>query len=457
MKALMVAGDRSGSGKTSITLGLASILSRQHRVQTFKVGMDYIDPSYLSAASGRPCRNLDGFVMNSREIQAITDHAAAGADLLLVEGVRGLYEGADALTDQGSSAEIAKLLNIPVVLVVNARSITRSAAALVKGFQLFDPAITIQGVILNNVHGSSHREKAVKAIEHACGVPVLGAIPHEERMALEMRHLGLVPYREGERSTAFTETVGGIRKVVEEHVDVERLLSCAREYQPRHEEKGVFSQQEPLGITLGIAFDEAFNFYYADLFDLIPALGATYRTFSPVHDRLPEADGYLLGGGYPELFGRELEENDAMREGMREVSEQGRPIYAECGGLMYLTDMITLAAGWRGGEKKISYEMCGVFPGTTRMPARRVVSYVEGTACSEGPLGGGGFRGHEFHYSDVDLSPETAFCYTLSRGVGIHGNQDGALLRKTLGSYTHLSPVPARSLFSAFVQACQKG
>jgi cobyrinic acid a,c-diamide synthase len=455
MKAFMIAGDRSGAGKTSISLGIASLLADRYRVQTFKVGMDYIDPSYLAAASGRPCRNLDGFVMDAPVICTIVDHAAADADILLVEGVRGLFEGADMLTDRGSSAEIAKLLDIPVILVVNARSITRSAAALVKGFMAFDPAIAIRGVILNNVYGSSHREKAAGAIEHHCGIPVLGAIPPDESMALEMRHLGLVPYREGEMSTAFRETVNAIRKTVADHLSVERILSCAGEYTPQREGPGVLDPAEETDVRIGVAFDEAFNFYYADLFDVLRGCGAEPVFFSPVHDRLPEADGYILGGGYPELYARELEENQPMREGMREVSENGVPVYAECGGLIYLTEEVRLSAGWRGAEKEAAFSFCGAIPGLTRMPAKRVVAYVEGSACAASPLGEGTFRGHEFHYSDVQLPPGTRFCYQLSRGGGITGQADGVLVQNTLASYTHLSPVPSAHMFDYFVRACR--
>jgi cobyrinic acid a,c-diamide synthase len=455
MKALMIAGDRSGAGKTSISLGIASLFSDRYRVQTFKVGMDYIDPSYLSAASGRPCRNLDGYVMDESAIRTIVDHAAADADILLVEGVRGLFEGADALTDTGSSAEIAKLLDIPVVLVVNARSITRSAAALVKGFMAFDPAIAIRGVILNNVYGPSHREKAVRAIEHHCGIPVLGAIPPDPSMALEMRHLGLVPYREGEMSTAFRDTVHAIRRMVADNLAMETLLSCAGEYVPQSRAPSVLTPAPDRDVRIGVAFDEAFNFYYADLFDVLRGCGAEPVFFSPVHDRLPEADGYILGGGYPELYARELEENESMRAGMRDHSGNGTPIYAECGGLIYLTESVQLAAGWRGSEKDTSFSFCGAIPGITRMPAKRVVAYVEGTACGGSPLGAGVFRGHEFHYSDVRLPPDTQFCYRLSRGGGIAGSDDGVLVENTLASYTHLSPVPSSHMFAHFVFTCR--
>jgi len=454
MKALVISGDRSGTGKTSITLALASLLSERMAVQTFKVGMDYIDPSYLTAVTGRPCRNLDGFVMGGEGIQASFAHGCRGAGLALIEGVRGLYEGAEALTDAGSTAGVAKELGAPVVLVVNARSITRSAAALVKGFQAFDPAITIRGVILNSVGSESHAKKAVTAIEHTCGIPVLGSIPHDARVELTMRHLGLVPYREGSGHEGFAERLAAVRDLVAAHVDLDAVLACAADVDPAPSGASPYTVDREPDVKVGVAYDEAFNFYYADLFDLLPALGAEVVTFSPVRGKLPEAAGYILGGGYPELFGAELEGNEGMKEGMRQTSLDGKPVYGECGGLMYLTDRMVLAPGWRGG-KGGTFAMCGVFHGETRMPARRVVSYVEGVASPESPLGAGSFLGHEFHYSDVVLGPGTRFAYRVTRGFGIREGLDGAVVRRTLGSYTHLHPLASLGMFRHFVEACR--
>ncbi|MCJ7742513.1 MAG: hydrogenobyrinic acid a,c-diamide synthase (glutamine-hydrolyzing), partial [Methanoregula sp.] len=313
MKKILITGDRSGSGKTSITLALAALLSRNNRVQTFKVGMDYIDPSYLSAVSRRPCRNLDSFTLSDEQIREIFQYGCRGADIALVEGVRGLYEGAEALTDTGSTASIAKLLDLPVVLVVSAQSITRSAAAIVKGFQAFDQDVHITGVILNNVKGDSHKEKALKAIEHYCGIPVIGAIPRMEEMQLAMRHLGLVPYREGAGRGDFDTRITTITDMIGQYVDLERFQKLMSEIVQLHQEKTLFDIMGDRDVKIGVALDEAFNFYYADLFDILHIAGAEYVPFSPVHDRLPEVDGYIIGGGYPELFVKELEANDPMR------------------------------------------------------------------------------------------------------------------------------------------------
>ncbi|MDI6877290.1 MAG: Ni-sirohydrochlorin a,c-diamide synthase [Methanomicrobiales archaeon] len=456
MKALLISGDRSGSGKTSITLAIAVLLSRRHAVQTFKVGMDYIDPSYLTGVSGRPCRNLDGFVMDGRQIGMVYEHGVRGADFALVEGVRGLFEGADALTDRGSTAEIAKLLDLPVVLVVNARSITRSAAAVVRGFQEFDPAIRIAGVILNNIGGEGHRQKATRAIEHHCGIPVVGAVPHHAGIGLAMRHLGLVPFVEGHGRSEFDGRIRALTETVAAHVDIDLLEDLAVEREPPETPAdSPFDASPGTDVRIGVALDAAFNFYYADLFDLLRAWGAETVPFSPMHGRLPDADGYILGGGYPEMFGRELESNAAMREAIREVSRNGTPVYAECGGLMYLTDEIRTEKGWQGRSEEAVCEMCGVFSGSTRIPARRIVSYVEGEALPGSPLGSGTFRGHEFHYSDVALDAGTRYVFRLTRGVGISGGRDGALVDRTLASYLHLHPLASRGLLERFVAACR--
>jgi len=455
MRSILITGDRSGSGKTSITLALAAILAKKNRVQTFKVGMDYIDPSYLAAVSGRPCRNLDSYTLSPDQIENIFSFGCRGADIALVEGVRGLYEGADALTDSGSTAAIAKALALPVVLVVSAQSITRSAAAIVKGFMAFDPGVKIAGVILNNVNGGTHKAKAITAIEHYCGVPVIGAIPRMDEMHLAMRHLGLVPYREGSGRGDFDTRIATITELIAQYVDLDRFLALTKEIPAQPPSPTPFDNSPERDVRIGVALDEAFNFYYADLFDILHTLGAENIPFSPVHDRLPDADGYIFGGGYPELFVSELEKNERMREAVHEVSRNGIPVYAECGGLMYLTDRMILKKGWQGAETERSYAMCGVFAGETRMPARRVVSYVEGTSAPTSPVGAAQFRGHEFHYSDVVLESGTRFAYQLSRGIGIHEMLDGAVTQNTLGSYTHLHPVASEKMFQHFVECCR--
>ena len=456
MKALLIGGDRSGCGKTSITLAIASLLSQKCTVQTFKTGMDYIDPSYLTGVTGRPCRNLDSFVMSPDEINQIFSHGCEGADFALIEGVRGLFEGAEALSDIGSTASIARTLDVPVVLVISARSITRSAAAIVRGFQVFAPDIKIRGVILNNVMGPKHAQKAVTAIEHYCKIPVFGAIPRMEAMELTMRHLGLVPFIERQGSGEFERRIKAVTGLIDKHVMLDKLVSASGDIPVNADKNPIFSPKHDPDVTIAVAYDEAFNFYYSDLFDILPALGVRVVKFSPVHGTFPKADGYVIGGGYPELFLKELESNARVREGILEESRNNIPVYAECGGLMYLTKTIVLRKGWEDHPSDREYTMAGVFAGKTMMPAGRVVSYVEGVGSPTSPVGASVFKGHEFHYSEVVLDRNTRYAYSLSRGTGIDGNLDGALTDQTLGSYTHLHPVSSIGMIRHFVKRCRE-
>ena len=452
MKSFLITGDRSGSGKTSITLGISAVLAREYKVQPFKVAMDYIDPSYLTGVTGRMCRNLDSYVMSEEQLRASYDNARADADIAVIEGVRGLYEGSDALADTGSTAEVAKMLDQNVIMVLNAKSITRSAAAIVKGFCDFDPAIKIKGIILNQIISENHREKATIAIEKTTGIPVIGAIPRYEKMGLTMRHLGLIPYLEGKGDAEFIKRVDKVAEIVGNNVDMDALLSIAGDIPSPSKKPDIFRAKSDCDIKVGVAVDEAFNFYYNDIFDILPSLGAEVVRFSPIHDRLPDADGYIFGGGYPEMFAGELEANDKMREAVREVSRNGTPIYAECGGLIYLTDEIVLKEGWEGRTADETFGLAGVFKGKTRMPTKRVIGYVNGVSDSRSPMGAGTFSGHEFHHSDVILADDTHYSYRLSRGKGIKDGLDGAVSHNTLASYTHLHPVASYEMFKNFTE-----
>ena len=452
MKSFLITGDRSGSGKTSITLGISAVLAREYKVQPFKVAMDYIDPSYLTGVTGRMCRNLDSYVMSEEQLRASYDNARADADIAVIEGVRGLYEGSDALADTGSTAEVAKMLDQNVIMVLNARSITRSAAAIVKGFCDFDPAIKIKGIILNQIISENHKEKATIAIEKTTGIPVIGAIPRYEKMGLTMRHLGLIPYLEGKGDAEFIKRVDKVAEIVGNNVDMDALLSIAGDIPSPSKKPDIFRAKSDCDIKVGVAVDEAFNFYYNDIFDILPSLGAEVVRFSPIHDRLPDADGYILGGGYPEMFAGELEANDKMREAVREVSRNGTPIYAECGGLIYLTDEIVLKEGWEGRTADETFGLAGVFKGKTRMPTKRVIGYVNGVSDSRSPMGAGSFSGHEFHHSDVILADDIHYSYRLSRGKGIKDGLDGAVSHNTLASYTHLHPVASYEMFKNFTE-----
>lgn len=448
MKAVLFAGNKSGCGKTSITLSIASYFAKKKTVQTFKTATDYIDASYLAGVTHRPCYNLDTYVQSPEELKRLFSFGSADADICIVEGVRGLFEGIAALSDVGSTASVAKLLDIPVILILDARSITRSAAALVLGFQQFDPDVRIAGVILNNTGHGSHAEKAKEAIEYYCHIPVLGAIPRNPLMNLSERHLGLVPFREAEKRQEFTEKISDITEFVTSHLDMERIESIAKEMP---DEKSLFfPASSPVSKrTVAIAYDEAFCFYYGELESVLASCGCKTIRFSPLHDTvLPDADGYFFGGGYPELFAEALSRNESMRRSVKEKAEAGARIYAECGGLMYLMEKISLSAGFHDIPKTAEYEFCGVFKGMTKIPDTKRLGYVKG--CTE--LNGKKFflKGHEFHYSSVFPEEEYAFFCTLERGFGITDGKDGMRYKNVFAAYTHLMPVSSMEFFREF-------
>jgi cobyrinic acid a,c-diamide synthase len=465
---LLLAADRSSSGKTTISTGLMAVLKEMGLVvQPFKVGLDYIDPSYHSEITGRPARNLDGYLCDSNTISEIFQHAARGADISIIEGVRGLYEGLEVTSDIGSTAQIAKTLRCPVVLIINARSITRSAAALVKGYTSFDPEVNIQGVILNNVGSTSHSEKAKGAIEAYTDIPVIGVIPRDERMQISMRHLGLVPVLEGRRRVkGFDERLERIKNIIRESVDIQWLIEIARSAPPIPQaEAKLYAEKRRLSVKIGIALDEAFNFYYRDNLELLERFGAELVYFSPLHDKkVPEVDGLYIGGGYPELFGAELEENKTMRESIYNVSQDGMPIFGECGGLMYLTQSITTEQMEKSKHHMASvepgtYEMIGALPGNTHLTHRRVVTYTIAHIIKDTPIGvkGTAIKAHEFHHSEIlDLPHNAVFAIRTERGTGIKNNKDGLTVQNTLATYLHILASSYPQFATRFVEKCKE-
>jgi len=467
---ILIAADRSSAGKTTITMGLGSLLSKRGvRVQPFKVALDYIDSSYHTELTGRACRNLDGFLMSDDTILESFSKGVDGADLALIEGVRGLYEGLEARSDVGSTAQIAKLLSCPVVLVVNARSITRSAAALVEGYRQFDREVDIRGVILNQIGSSAHAEKAVEAIESYTDVRVLGVIPRTDEMTLTMRHLGLVPALEGKLvdRDRFEQRVRTIEHILSEHVDIDALLRIAREAAPLPLPRPAERHEPSAEVRVGVAMDEAFNFYYPENLEALEGAGAVVVPFSPVRDaHMPDVDGLYLGGGYPELFAESLEHNEDMRAEILGASSSGMPVFAECGGLLYLARSISIDVegflasleGRTAEQHKSTYEMVGALPADAVMGKRRVVRYTVGTFTEDTPIGGAGthIKGHEFHHSSLEgLKSDATFALSLSRGVGIDGKKDGFLCERTLAQYSHIHALSYRGFAPCFVAACK--
>lgn len=439
LSAIVVAGTHSGVGKTSITLGLIGALRRRGlAVQPFKVGPDFIDPLHHEHASGRASRNLDGWMLEPETNLQRFARATADVDAAVIEGVMGLFDGSEGGSDRGSTAEMAKLLQLPVVLVVDASAMARSAAAVIHGFASFDPDLRVAGVILNNVGSNTHADMIRDAVAGA--IPVLGALPRTPDLVMPERHLGLhLPHE------ARHDYVGQLATLIEEHVDLDQLLQASLVERPP-------PPPEPAPVRptvrVGVARDEAFCFYYTDNLELLEQAGAELVEFSPIEEQLPQnIDGLYIGGGYPELHAAELAANSGTREAIREFAAAGGPIYAECGGLMYLAETLQLA--------EASYPLCSVLPFSTRMPAPLKLAYVEVT--TSGGLFGAGHtaRGHLFHRSEITGKPPAARCYRMQTSRGEQADE-GYHLQNVLASYAHLHFASQPALAAAFLERCQR-
>ncbi|NYT07721.1 MAG: cobyrinate a,c-diamide synthase [Methanomicrobiales archaeon] len=416
---IMVAGTHSGCGKTTVSRGLMQALRRTGLVvQPFKVGPDFIDPTHHTAICGRISRNLDPFMMGEDGVAATFLAASEGADIAVIEGVMGMYDGLEG-TATASTAHVMRILGTPAVLVVDVRGMSRSAHAMIAGFRTYEPGIDLAGVIFNRVGSPRHRAM----IEEGLSIRALGFIPRIPDLGMESRHLGL--------KMAFElaeDPVPGT--VVLEHCDVDGIVGIARTAPPvaapRFPRPHCFA-----AATVGVARDEAFCFYYQDNLERLEAAGADLVFFSPLRDPLPDAGAYYFGGGYPELHAAALERSPCRRQVGRAAAE-GIPIFAECGGLMYLCESITV------GET--DFRMAGVLPGTASMtPGIQALGYSDGTWTGGPALASPGrsIRGHEFHYSCVDPARDARFSIRLTRGKGIIGGRDGMYSGESVGTYTH--------------------
>jgi len=413
----LIAGTHSGVGKTTVTLGLmAALRARGLNVQPFKVGPDFIDPSHHTAICGRPSRNLDPFMMGEDGVRRSFCSALAGADVAVVEGVMGLYDGMDG-TDVSSTAEVAKILDLPVLLVINVHGMSRSAAALEKGFAEFDRGVRLAGTVLNQVGSERHLAMLKSCLE----LPIFAALPREREMEMKSRHLGLVMGFEKEHD------VVALAALLERHAAIDEILKLRSPICPAQEEKATAEKS----VRIGIAQDEAFCFYYYENLRELERRGAELVFFSPLEDDLPDVDGLYIGGGYPELHAARLEKAPARRQ-IKRASEEGMPIYGECGGLMYLGRAMELETG--------TFGMVGALPGITIMTKRLLaLGYVKAEAVGQNPVAGLGktLRGHEFHYSRFDCDRDASFAYRLCRGKGIKDGWDGLVEHNTLGGYLH--------------------
>jgi cobyrinic acid a,c-diamide synthase len=453
---IVIAGTNSGVGKTSLTLALVSALRKRGlAVQTFKVGPDYLDPTYLSIASGRPCYNLDGWMAGKDHVCSLFHERAASADISVVEGVMGMFDGSDPVDPAGSTGEIAAWLQAPVLLVVNAHGMARSIAALVKGYAEFDPLVALRGVIANRCGSERHGHWLGESLR-AFGLPPTVAWPVRGAFtALQSRHLGLVT---ADTRNLPHEALDSYAEALEQYANLDAIIEIARAapVMPEIDPTVPFTNVEP--IRLGLAFDEAFHFYYADNLEALEARGCKLVRFSPLTDAgLPaDLDGIYFGGGYPEEHAAGLSRNDAMIRDVRDFVGSGRPVYAECGGLMYLCRGIELADGVR-------HELVGAVPHWTRMlPRLRTLGYAEVTVQQDSLFGpqGSVLRGHEFHYSELAEEPEWSNevrpAYRTRRMRSDEQLFEGFQIGNVVASYVHVHFASRPHAVDHFVALCRK-
>jgi len=433
---IIIAGTHSGCGKTTIASGImAALTARGMNVQPFKAGPDFIDPSHHTRICGRPSRNLDPFMMGEQGCVDTFLRATDGADIAVIEGVMGMFDGVDG-SDFASTAHVARILQAPVVLVVDAKGMSRSVHALIDGYRQYDPFLSFSGVILNRIGSPRHRSM----IESSLTTPVFGWIPRKENLVVESRHLGLKMAHESGAMADFGE-------VIEENADLDALITSAALAPPLGTETRSDETGQNIRTTIGVALDDAFCFYYQDNLDLLRRAGAELVFFSPLSDPLPDADAVYLGGGYPELHLPELT-SSRCRQDLKRAADSGMPVYAECGGLLYLTEEIT-------SDK--TYRMCSILPATAEMTKQiQALGYVKGESTGSQSIlpSGQQVTGHEFHYSRLEPARDARYALRLSRGKGIDAGNDGMTCQNVLGCYTHA--YFTRSFAHAMVDAAAK-
>jgi cobyrinic acid a,c-diamide synthase len=444
---LVIAGAASGVGKTSITAGLARALrARGLRVAVFKCGPDYLDPTYHVRAAGRTCHNLDSWMMGRLGVVATFGRACGDADIALVEGMMGLFDGASPVSEEGSTAEIAKWLSAPVLLVVDAAGVARTLAAIVYGFTEFDRGLRIAGVMCNRLGSRGHLELLHQSVSQP---PVLGGLPSDQALVFPERHLGLRTADEGSVPESIFDRLG---EAINKWCDVTGIVELANAAPPLEGELSVTEEiVTPKICKIAIAFDEAFHFYYEYNLALLRSLGAELSYFSPISDRkLPDVDGIYLGGGYPELHAEALAANRSMREQIAAFAAAGGPVYGECGGLMYLTSGISDVDGRY-------FPMAGVISGQTVMHDRlQALGYVEVETETESVIGPAGtrFRGHQFRYSELKPDRHLKPVYRMTRHYDGHVFPEGYRLNNVLASYVHAHWASNPLIAAAFIQAC---
>ncbi|CEO13912.1 cobyrinic acid a [[Clostridium] sordellii] len=432
MKKILIAGTNSGVGKTTISLGIMQALTKRNlKVQPYKVGPDYIDPSYHTFITGRDSRNLDSYMLDDEKIKYIFKNASKDADISVIEGVMGLYDGFGIDLNSCTSSYTSKILKSPVILVINGKAMSSSAAAMVLGYKELDKEVNIKGVIVNNVKTKNHYELIKESIEKYCNVEVLGYFPPNEKFKLDSRHLGLVPSVEIE---ALTEKFYDLGSEIEKYINIDRLIeiSESKEIETSFElnELPKFKNK-----SIAVAYDKAFNFYYKENLELLNQMNIEIKTFSPLYDEIvPKADCIYIGGGFPEVFAKELGINKKMRESIKKAHENNVPIYAECGGLMYLGEKLL---DLDGNE----YEMVGIFEGISKMTkSLKRFGYCDGIAKVDTVFSNKGdiIKGHEFHHSEFNSNEECSYKMIKKRGNKIVDEWYGGYSKgNTLATYLH--------------------
>lgn len=459
---LLIAAPQGRSGKTTITVGLlAALTARGLKVQPFKKGPDFIDPSWLTRVAGRTCRNLDSYLMSEEAIQASFVTHSQGADISIIEGAMGLYDGVD-LEGSGSAAQIAKITKTPVILVLNCTRMTRSAAAMVLGFKMFDPDINLAGVILNNVARSRHINILTSAIEKYCGVPVLGAMPKGTQYTIPDRHLGLVPAGEDE---SLHQALKRLAEAAEQHLNLDRLLALAKDAPvldvgpgvppalptiKRPQDLKTYSQRPVVGVIM----DRSFSFYYPENLEALADAGAELVAIDALNDsKLPDIDALFIGGGFPEIMAAQLEKNASIRAQIKTAIEEGLPVYAECGGLIYLGRTVN----WNNQV----HQMVGALPFDVELTKKpQGHGYMEVEVCGDNPYFAQGMKitGHEFHHSKVvNLEQDKVnFAYRVKRGWGIDGQWDGLVYKNVLATYNHLHALAVPAWAEGIIKQAKK-
>lgn len=456
---IVIAGTNSGCGKTTISTGImAALIKRGLAVQPFKVGPDYIDPMFHSFITGRHSRNLDSWMLGEDMVSYLFAKNSLESDIAIIEGVMGIFDGFGGDTKEGSTAHVSKIIKAPVILVVNGEGSSLSLAALVKGFIEFDKQVAIKGIIINNIKTESHYRLLKEILEENMDIAVLGYLTKTEKYSLTSRHLGLIPSGEVE---GLQEKLDFLSEEIAKTIDLELLLKIAGEA-PELDEKlldiaGSFYKENGVKPRIAVALDKAFNFYYKDNLELLEILGAELLYFSPVEDsKLPEnIHGLYIGGGYPEIYAEELETNVSMREEIKRNIENGLPAYAECGGLMYMSESIAAKDG-------NTYKMVGIFPGKSEMTAKlQRFGYVEleitgGSVLSEKDCK---VRAHEFHYSKTSANGNTDTCYNVMKqrkSKEIFSWKCGYRINNLLAGYPHIHFWANPDLAKGFINSCNE-